>query len=91
MKELLLGVFKALLDRLTEVTKENADMRKVMLSQMAQNAELRGIIRETRLSIEALDSHLQEIGYYKKHGTDGPFSLVKKAIEPSRIGYKKWI
>lgn len=87
MNEIVLGIFKSLLENLIKVSKESETAKNVMLAQMEQAAELRKIIRDTRLDVQALDAHLIEIEYYKKHGTDGPFSLVKKAIEPA----EKWL
>ena len=87
MRQVILGIFNFLIDSLKKLSKENDDLRQMLMSQMAQNAELRGIIRETRFAIEGLDKHLEETGYYKRKGTNGPFSLVKKAIEPS----EKWV
>lgn len=87
MNEIVLGIFKSLLENLIKVSKESETAKNVMLAQMEQTAELRKIIRDTRLAVQALDAHLIEIEYYKKHGMDGPFSLVKKAIEPA----EKWL
>lgn len=60
MKQVILGIFNFLIDSLKKLSKENDDLKQMLTSQMAQNAELRGIIRETRFAIEGLDKHLEE-------------------------------
>ncbi len=87
MTEFLLKIFNALVSQITGLEKQNQRLYEALVNEMKQTVELRGILRETRNSINDLDQHLEKIGYYKANGKNGPFKKVKDAIQPS----EKWL